>query len=368
MFTASLFPFLKMAVAGLCLALVFASCATPTPAARAPVAAGVPGLAVPPEPGWVTGGPHDRFANFAYLTAVGSGDSRQAAEMDAFRALVSTFGVTVQADIRLAEVYRRTGAAATHDVVFGQEIILGAGMDNLIGAEIGDRWEGAGRGNTFALAVLNRERASLIYSDMIRANLEIIDNLTNMPPAERNSLAGFSRYQFAAVIADMNANYAAVLSVVGSPVHGLRSGDDFRRGAQEIAAAIPIGINVSNDRAGRIQGAFARAFSDLGFRTGGANQRYVLDVNLYVRPTDHAAPGEEPDEPPRVVFSRMELSADLIDTARGAVLLPFNFNQREGHRTQSEAENRVFSEAERRIGREYGPMLSDFLSQLIPGR
>jgi len=176
---------------------------------------------------------------------------------------------------------------------------------------------------------------------------------------ERNTFAGFSRYQFAAVIADMNANYAAVLSVVGAPVQGLRSGDDFRRGAQEIAVAIPVGISVSNDRAGRIQSAFARAFSDLGFRTGGAHQRYVLDVNLVVLPTDHVG---------QTVFSRMELSANLIDIRTGAVLLPYAFNVREGHRTQSEAENRVFLVAEQRIDREYGDMLSDYLFQLIPGR
>jgi len=351
MFMTRLFYFLKLGVTSLCLVFVFASCATP--AAHAPVAARAP------EPRWVTGGPHERFSGFEYLTAVGSGNSRQAAEMDAFRQLVSTFGVTVQADIRLAEVYRRTGAVATHDVAFGQEIILGAGMDNLIGAEIGDRWEGAGRGNSFALAVLNRARAIQIYSEMIRANLEIIDNLTNMSPVERNTFAGFSRYQFAAVIADMNTNYAAVLSVVGAPVQGLRSGDDFRRGAQEIAAAIPVGINVSNDRAGRIQSAFARAFSDLGFRTGGAHQRYVLNVNLVILPTDHVG---------QTVFSRMELSANLIDTRTGAVLLPYAFNVREGHRTQSEAENRVFIAAEQRIDREYGDMLSDYLFQLIPGR
>jgi len=352
MFMTRLFSFLKAGVASLCLAFVFASCATAG-------AATVPVVTRAIEPGWVTGGPHERFSGLVYLTAVGSGDSRQAAEMDAFRQLVSTFGVTVQADIRLAEVYRRTGAVATHDVAFGQEIILGTGMDNLIGAEIGDRWEGAGRGNSFALAVLNRERATQIYSDMIRANLETIDSLTNMSPAERNTFSGFSRYQVAAVFADMNANYAAVLSVVGTPVQGLRSGDDFRRGAQEIAAAIPVGINVSNDRAGRIQSAFARTFSDLGFRTGGANQRYMLDVNLVILPTDHAG---------QMVFSRMELSANLIDTNTGAVLLPFSFNVREGHRTQSEAENRVFIAAEQRIDREYGDMLSDYLSQLIPGR
>jgi len=343
--------FLKTGLTGLCLAFVIASCATTAPSA--------PVVTRPQEPGWVTGGPHERFSNAAYLTAVGSGNSRPAAELDAFRHLVSTFGVSVQADVRLAETYRRTGAIATHEIAMGQEIVLDAGMDNLVGAEIGDRWETGGRASTsFALAVLNRERAAQIYTEMIRANLEIIDNLTNMPPAERNSLNGFSRYQFAAVIADMNTNYAAVLSVVGAPpVQGLRSGDDFRLSAQEIATAIPIGIDIRNDRAGRIQGAFAAAFSDLGFRTGGTNPRYLLEVDVVLLPTEHSG---------RNVFTRMELTANLIDTSTGAVLLPYTFNVREGHIHLSEAETRAFSRAERRINDEYRNMLSDYLSELIP--
>ena len=350
MLMAKFFILLKTGLVGLCLAFVVASCAT------APAASTV---TRPQEPGWVTGGSHERFSNTTYLTAVGSGSSRSAAELDAFRHLVSTFGVSVQADVRLAEAYRRTGAVATHEIAFGQEIVLDAGMDNLIGAEIGDRWEGRGRGSSFALAVLHRERATQIYTEMIRANLEIIDNLTNISLTERNSLNGFSRYQFAAVIADMNTNYAAVLSVVGAPpVHGLRSGDDFRLSAQEIATAIPIGIHIRNDRAGRIQGAFATAFSDLGFRTGGTNPRYLLDVDVIIHPTDH--PGA------RVIFKRMELTANLIDTTTGAVLLPFAFNVREGHATQSEAENRTFLVAEQRINNEYRDMLSNYLSQLIP--
>ena len=350
MTVARLGVFSKAGAAGLCLALALSSCATP--AAHAPAAARAQ------EPGWVSGGPHERFSGAAYLTAVGSGGTRQAAELDAFRQLAGAFGVSVQADTRLAEVYRRTGAVATHEVAFGQEIILGTDMDNLIGAEIGDRWE-AGRGPSFALAVLNRERAALIYSEMIRANLEMIDALVGMPAAQRNSMDGFSRYRFAAVIADMNSGYAAVLAVVGSPAQPMRSGDDFRRAAQEIAAAIPVGINVDADRAGRLQGAFARAFTDLGFRTGGAGNRYVLNVGVVLLPTDHAG---------QTAFARMELSANLVQADSGEVLLPFTFSVREGHRTQSEAENRAFMAAEQRIDREYADMLCGHLSRLIPGR
>ena len=340
----------------LCLAMILVSCATGGGAT--PVS-----TAVPAGPEWTRGGTHERFHDFMYLTAVGSGNSRRAAEINAIGQLVAIFGMDIQVDERLRESYQevmRSGAAATwtHDVALERDVVIEAGMDNLIGAEIGDFWET--RRNSYALAVMNRARAVQIYSEMIRANQEIIDGLTNMSAAERNTLDGFSRYQFAAVIADMNISYGAVLSVIGAPQYaqGLRRGDDFRRGAQEIATAIPISVNVRNDRAGRIQGAFAAAFSDLGFRTGGTSPRYMLDVDIVLLPTDH--PGA------RVIFTRMELNANLIDTSTGAVLLPYSFNVREGHATQSEAENRTFLVAEQRINNEYREMLSNYLSQLIP--
>jgi len=361
-------PFLlKIGLSSLCLAFVFASCGSAP--VYVPVHLSAPLLVRPmaTEPGWTrAGGLHGRFNRQMYLTAVGHGSSRQAAEMDAFRALVSIFGVTVQADTRLAEVYRRTGAIASHDIYLGQEIILGTGMDNLIGAEIGDRWTD-GRGHHVALAVLNRARATQLYSEMIRANQETIASLvTFASPAERVTLSGFSRYRFAAVIADMNTSYAAVLSAVGAPQpQGLRTGDHFRRDAQEIARSIPIGVNVVNDRAGRIQGAFARSLSDLGFRTGGANPRYLLDVNIDINPTDHQATIR--GQP--IIFTRIEVGANLIDTSTGTILLPYNFNFRgAGHRVQSEAENLAFNEAVQRIDREYTEILSDYLSRLIPTR
>ena len=346
---------LKAGLPGFCFACIFvlfASCVSaPPPAPVAPR---------PPEPEWTRGGGlHARFNRHFYLTAVGHGRSIQAAEMDAFRQLVSIFGVTVQADVRLAEAYRATGAASVHNINFGSEIILGAGMDNLIGAEIGDRWND-GRSNFVALAVLNRARATEVYSQMIRANQETINNLTNMTAAERNSFDGFSRYQFAAVIADMNANYAAVLTAVGSPQYaqGLRTGDDFRRGAREIAAAIPISVNVRNDRNNRIRSAFERSFADLGFRTGGGNTRYRLDVDVTLFPADLPSPN--------VVHVRYEINANLINTVTNMVLIPYSINGREGHRNLSEAENVAIRIAERRIAEDYANLVNEFLFRLLP--
>jgi len=356
MFRAGLFSSkqvsLKNCFACIGLVLVFASCRTAPAPAPAPVPAG---------PEWIRGAQHERFSNQLYLTAVGHGTSRRAAEMNAMGQLVTIFGVGIQVDTVLRESYmevmRGGNISVTHITGYDGEIAIEAGMDNLIGIEIGDIWE-TQRGS-YALAVLNKARAIQIYSELIRTNQAIIENLTNMSAAERNSLDGLSRYQFAAVLADMNANYAAVLQVVGAPQYaqGLRRGDDLRRGIQEILTAIPVAINVRNDRAGRIQSAFAAAFADLGFRTGGTGSRYVLEVNVVVEPTDH--PGD------RVIFSRMELSANFIDTSTGAVLLPYSFNLREGHATRLESENRTFFSAERRIAEEYPSLLLDFLARLI---
>jgi hypothetical protein len=49
-----------------------------------------------------------------------------------------------------------------------------------------------------------------------------------------------------------------------------------------------------------------------------------------------------------------------------AVLLPFNFNDRLGHGSQAEADNRACMAAEQKINEEYSGLLSGYLNQLLP--
>jgi len=292
-----------------------------------------------------------------HIVAVGHGSTRQAAEADALRQLVVTFGADIQSDQRTVETFRGVeGGAGIHHAAIDNAIRIAAGM-HIIGAEIGDAW--AQNANShYALAVLERATAIRIYSEMLRANLAVIDNLTDMTPDQRNSFSGFARYQLAAVLADVNISHGSVLSVAGAPhyAQGLRRGDDFRRDMQEIAAAIPVGITVNGDRAGRIQTAFARALSELGFRTGGATPRYQLNVSVSLLPAEPSG---------AISFALMELNANLVDGVTGAVLVPYGFNIREGHNSLPQAETRAFVNAEQRIGREYGPLLSNYLAALV---
>jgi len=340
-----------------CLLLAFFACMTANAQSKGGSNTGAPD--------WIRD-PYKKVDQKTDIAAVGVGNSRQIAEKDALAKLVAIFGQSIQVDEKISTSYReamQSGAAASwsENTSIDNSIVTSTGMDSLIGAEIGETWYD-GKTNYYAIAVLNKTRALQAYSNVIKVNQAMINNLVNIPAADRNSLDGFARYQLAAMIADITFSYGNLLSSIGAPsfAQGLKKGDDYRLEAQNITKAIPIGITVKNDKSGRIQGAFAKAFADLGFRSGGTNSRYVLTVEVTTSPVELANQKNK--------FTRIEVTADLTDTSDNAVLLPFNFASREGHTTQSEADNRAYATAVQKINEEYKDLLSDYLSQLVPKR
>jgi len=314
------------------------------------------------KPAWVDNA-ESVYDSSHYVAAVGNASSRDMAEKNALANLIAIFGQSIKADQTITNTYQeavKNGVTSswTDNIAMQNTINITASMDTLIGAEVKEVWFDS-RSTHYAVAVMEKARTAQIYNDLIKANQNMIANLVNMKDTEKNSMEGVSRYQFAAAAADINVAYGNVLRVIGSPVPaGLVKGDNYRLEAQNITKAIPVGIIVKNDKSGRIQGAFAKAFSDAGFRSGGNNSRYVLNVDITISPVDY------PNNPNK--FARIELGANLTDTSVNSVLLPYNFNSREGHTTAAEAENRAYMAAERKINEEYKNLLSDYLNQLLP--
>ena len=313
------------------------------------------------EPDWVRN-PYAKYDEKANVAAVGRGSSQDMSEKDALGRIVAIFGQSIQVDEKVSMSYQEAVKAGITDnwsenTSINSSIATSAGMDSLIGAETGETWDD-GKGTFFTIAFLNKAKAAQQYTEMVRSNQAMINNLINMSAEEKNSLEGFARYQFAATIADITISYGNLLSVIDKPVQELKKGDEYRLEAVNITKAIPVGLSVKNDKSGRIQGAFAEALSGLGFRSGGNDSRYVLDVDVATSPV--ALAGNENK------FSRIELKANLTDTNFGSVLVPYNFNLREGHTSQAEADNRAYASAERKIKQEYSALLNNYLSGLLP--
>jgi hypothetical protein len=289
------------------------------------------------------------------------GSTREFAEKSALGNLVAIFGQSVQVDEKVTESYQQAVkngkiASSSGNTAVDNTIATSASLDSLIGAEIGETWFD-GKNEYYAAAVMNKAKAALVYTEIVKSNQAIIDNLIAIPEVERNTFDALTSYQVAALIADMMIPYGNLLSVIGAPVQGLKSGTDYRLEASNIAKAIPVGIRVQNDKSGRVQGAFAKAFSGLGFPSGGSSSPYLLDVDIITTPLEIA---NNPNK-----WTRIEVSANLRDSRLNTVLLPYNFNSREGHVSQAEADNRAYMAAERIINENYAKLMSDYLSGLI---
>jgi hypothetical protein len=240
------------------------------------------------------------------------------AERNALANLTAIFGQSIQVDQTISNTYQeavRNGVSLGYtDNIANQETIrTSASMDTLVGAEIREVWFDS-RDTYYAVAVMDKARTVQLYNEMIQANQNMITNLLNMSQAEKNSLEGFSRYQFAATVADINVSYVNVLRVLEAPLPTLVNGETYRLEAQSIARAIPIRVAVTNDKSARIQNAFASCLTSLGFRTGGTGSQYVLEVNVVTNEV------EIPNNPNK--WARMELSANLIDSGLGVIMLP----------------------------------------------
>ncbi|MCL2067684.1 MAG: LPP20 family lipoprotein [Treponema sp.] len=316
------------------------------------------------QPEWINT-PYVMYDEHQYIVRTGSGKSQVEAEKSALANLVGYFGLSISDDLRISTAYFEAVKNGVTDAWsdttnIDRTIVTSASLDSLVGAEIRENWFD-GRDTHHAAAVMEKAKTAQIYYSLTEANLEMIKNLTNMNPAQKNTIEGFARYQFAAIVADINLSYGNVLRVIGvAPPGELKRGDEYRLEAMEITRLIPVGITVRNDRSGRIQGAFSKALSELGFSSGGVNSRYVLAVDITSTPVTIQNNANN--------FTRIEVTANFTDTSTRAVLVPYTFNRREGHTSQAEADNRAYSAAERIINEEYRDILSDYLSQLLPRR
>lgn len=313
------------------------------------------------KPAWVDN-VNSVYNRTQFVAAVGHASDREMAERNAITNLAAFFGQSIQADQTIVNTYYeaiRNGVTSgwIDNITMRNTITTSVSMDTLIGAEIREVWHDSRNNIVYAVAVMERIKTIQLYTEMISANLEMINNLTSMNQTETNTLERFSRYHFAATAADMNISYANLLRVLNASVpSGIRRGDEYRLEARNIARAIPINIIVNNDRQNRIYNAFAKVFTDLGFRSGSNNARYVLRVNIAVSQVNNLNNA--------TIFANMELSASLTDTTTRETLLPFSFSNREGHTTAAAAENRLFLSAEQKIEEEYKETLNAYLTQI----
>jgi hypothetical protein len=299
------------------------------------------------KPAWIDK-PGSVFNDAVYVSAVGSASDAETADANAFANLTGFFGKSVKSDFSAIETYRERLNNTSIELDVGQNTVISASMDSLIGAKIGERWYDKSKKVYYAIAIMEKSDAIKIYSNIVTSNIKLINEIIAAP--NNNDFDTVARFQTAADIADANEIFITVLSMLGdNRKYANTNGKDYRYEALKTAKQISVNIAVKNDENNEISAAFTDVFTSEGFKTGVG--RYKLNASITLTPLNLNTENK---------FTRYTVDASLIDTNDNSVLITYNITGREGHLSQAEANTRAIRSAADKIKEEYAKKLQDY--------
>ncbi|MCR5290453.1 MAG: LPP20 family lipoprotein [Treponema sp.] len=319
------------------------ACTSTSTAARSEASVSSSG-SVASAPEWITQ-PSLVYPNAKYFAYVGTGADRVSAELQAIQGIISIFGqsisTTTTATQRLKSAQEKGTVASSTNATLDQEVVKKVNQDDVIAIDIKESFHDEKRGTWYVLALMDRAKASSLYSAMISKNDTQIAYLREAVSSSKDvyTMQNYARLDFAREIAVITDTYIERLRIINSSEAAKFSNDALtavaiKRAQQDIAKKIPICIKVTNDTDGRIAKTFASTLSEYGFTsTGGSKERYVVNCDMQLASTTSANG--------KTHFCEYTVSGTLTDTSIGEDLVPFTFSGRDGSTTAQNAESRA---------------------------
>lgn len=317
-------------------------------------------------PKWVVDGFSKDYPQKDYFYAVGEGTSKSAAELRAVEGIASVFGQNVKSatkgDKRMAMVENQNGDYANvTSTSIDQTILRQVDAENLIALEIAETYQDEKQANKwYALAVMNKAKATEIYTDLIEANYSTIKTLIKQTDNKDYSLDNFSRLDFAVKLATQNDFYLKRLSIINNTAADSLVNDQYqpakiKQKLRDFAVNIPVYVKVSSDDDNRISKAFESALTSAGLSTSkGSNERYVIKCDVHF--TTKMLKGRN--------FCEYTVDASLSDTVIGESLIPLSFTGREGGNDENQALSRAKLKIADKISETFTKEFNNYLQSL----
>lgn len=318
-------------------------------------------------PEWINS-PSSVYPSDNYITYVGSSADRNAAEVNALKGIASVFGQSVKseqnASSRMIQAKENGMLAQTSNIqTFSQDIKRFVDTDNLIGVEIKEFWFDNENSIWYAIAILDKTKATDIYTTMIKKNSIALSSLKKHSEEDLYSFEGFAAYDFAEDIAKENENHLKKISVIKpEDVSSLKSycpsSNNIYARKMEIAKNIPICVTTVNDDQGRFKEAFYQAIANCGFKGSyDDSSRYILIAKFEFEKS------ETTDK--KTVRCRYYAESYIFDTKTNHQIVPFTTSGRESHVEYSEARVKAEKKLESKIKSEFKETFSNFLKNLV---
>lgn len=296
-------------------------------------------------PGWLDN-PQEKYPSQIYLTAVGEGDSRSAAEDMAAANLSKIFESNVKANEIYNTSYQEISKQGNID--FEEQANMNTNVNiqseqTLFNIQFADSFTDE-LGRTYSLAYIHRMRTADIYEEKINANAERVRYYLKEADKRNNTLEIYAFLHAATAFSIKNDELMSQLSIIQPDAKAfIELGYDYKQVLQlknEAARNVVVKIDLKEED-NKTSLFLHQIFSELGFVIGD-NPDLSIGGSIEYEEVDLKR-----DD---YIFIRCTLNMKMKDD-KGNIIMAYSDNKREGHTTKIEAQERAGRKIRKDLGR-----------------
>lgn len=296
-------------------------------------------------PSWVTETEHEYTKN--NLCAVGIASSQDQANSIAISNIGKIIKQKIESEITVvnSEKLNSTGNAELSSSM-NQIVRTSALIDNLVGVEIAETWIDRD-GNYYSLAILNKAKTYLYYSQKISENEKTIKENINLISSDKDKFFIYGKLQNAIKLALDNESYLDIIYAVNKASYTVTAktitkSNTIENIASDFARKISITISgLENEE--RIKNYFYKYFTSKGFSVNAPQQDYIFEIDMKI---ENSSSGE-------LYYARYNFSANLKDLQTDSIIYSYSASERVAHKSNADANQKVAIRLEKKLNKEF---------------
>ena len=313
------------------------------------------------KPDWIEGKSR-KYPPEQYLTGVGYGDDRKAAEDSALAAIARIFQAEIHSKTSELEKYTQTDVKGkTHssrDIRIDQitSVATNKALEDITIAEV---WDDESENRTYALAVMDRRHAMV----SIREKITAIDS--DIAVMQQKSVTVSDKIERARTIRAILKSlldrevYNTDLRIINPSGTGIEPPMTLFAVKQQLQAIlsneIHIGVQLEGPHNKDVRSSIIEGLTKEGFSV--EEQGDIENLDILVR----GVVSFENADLPQWKFVRWDITIDLVNQTNGKVFGSFTRHGREGHLNFREAEDKAVKALQKDIVNELSQQLVSFI-------
>lgn len=312
-------------------------------------------------PEWVES-PTLKYPETLYFSAVGTGDTKQIAEQNAYANIAKIFQVDIQTEQRLSERYEERISEA--DIYSSSETQLEniyniTTNQTLKNIKVGESFFDARTGTYYVLAYLDRLDTAALYEEDIKRNNSEITEIYVLYQASDNKLEKLGYLEKAVELAEITEILNSQLRVISPFNEGIKiafTSSALKNEQEQLARSVSVRLKVSEDYEEQIEGYLKETIANFGFSVIPSDSAKEPDLEVIA----HFSV-KEIDLGRAEHFVRWELTITLLDALRGGEAFTYTDGGREGHINRQQAKSRALQSAHKKIRTDFYNFMKDRL-------